>query len=186
MSSRSNLTRTAATFASKVLWKALDRSGRGIATGRPGGARRPRSQRPTSHPASDYPGDYAGAPTLTYAPKPDGKPDPGEIVWGWVPYEEDYSQGKDRPVLLVGRDDGWLLGLMLTSKDHDRDAEQERRAGRLWCDIGSGDWDPRHRNSEVRVNRVIRLSESSIRREGSVLPREEFELVAGAVRAAYK
>ncbi len=85
-----------------------------------------------------------------YAPRPDGRPDPGEIVWTWVPYEEDHSQGKDRPVLLVGRDGDWLLGLQLTSKDHDRDAEQERRAGRRWVDIGSGAWDRQGRPSEVR------------------------------------
>lgn len=137
------------------------------------------------HPASDYPGDFTGVPPLDYSPTPDGRPDPGEIVWGWVPFEEDHARGKDRPVLLVGRDGPWLLGLMLTSKDHDRDADQERRAGRLWCDIGTGDWDPRHRASEVRVNRVIRLSEHTVRREGAVLPRDRFDVVADAVRAAY-
>ena len=79
-----------------------------------------------------------GVPDLTYAPKPDGRPDPGEIVWTWVPYEEDHRQGKDRPVLLVGRDGPWLLALMLTSKDHDRDHAQEARQGRHWQDIGSG------------------------------------------------
>ena len=67
-----------------------------------------------------YPGDFRGAVSPRYSPDPDGKPDPGEIVWSWVPYEEDYSQGKDRPVLLIGHDGGWLLGLMLTSKDHDK------------------------------------------------------------------
>lgn len=148
--------------------------------------RRPASRHTdVRHPAADYPGDFVGVPPLDYAPRLDGRPDPGEIVWGWVPFEEDYAQGKDRPVLLVGRDGPWLLGLMLTSKDHHRDAEQERRAGRLWCDIGTGDWDSRHRDSEVRVNRVIRLSESAIRREGAILPREHFDAVAAAVRAAY-
>ena len=39
-----------------------------------------------------------------YSPSLDGDADPGEIVWTWVPFEEDHSQGKDRPVLLVGRD----------------------------------------------------------------------------------
>ena len=61
----------------------------------------------------------------SYEPHPDGEPDPGEVVWAWVPYEDDPSQGKDRPVLLVGRDGDVLLGLQLTSKDHDRDAEDE-------------------------------------------------------------
>ena len=39
----------------------------------------------------------------SYEPEADGQPDPGEVVLGWVPFEEDPSQGKDRPVLLIGR-----------------------------------------------------------------------------------
>ncbi|NHA67835.1 type II toxin-antitoxin system PemK/MazF family toxin [Phycicoccus flavus] len=143
--------------------------------------------RRTSAPAraaGAYPGDFTGSLDPTYAPEPDGEPDPGEIVWTWVPYEEDHSRGKDRPVLLVGRDGPWLLALQLTSKDHDRDEEQERRAGRLWVDIGSGAWDSRGRPSEVRVNRVLRIDPSAVRREGAVLPRERFDEVAAAVRAA--
>ena len=137
---------------------------------------------PSAHPP--YPGDYAGVPEMAYAPRADGLPDPGEIVWAWVPYEEDHTQGKDRPVLVVGHDGSWLLGLQLTSKDHDRDAEQERAAGRVWVDIGSGDWDEEHRPSEVRVNRVLRLDPAAVRREGSALPHDRFETVAAAVRAA--
>ena len=68
-----------------------------------------------------------GSPS-TYAPEIDGEPDPGEVVWAWVPYEEDPSQGKDRPVLVLDTDgDGWT-GLMLSSKDHDRDAADEAPA----------------------------------------------------------
>ena len=51
-----------------------------------------------------YPGDYRGPLTPRYSPNPDGRPDPGEIVWTWVPYEEDHSQGKDRPCLLYTSD----------------------------------------------------------------------------------
>jgi hypothetical protein len=134
-------------------------------------------------PRSAYPGDFAGVPDLTYAPQPDGRPDPGEIVWTWVPYEEDHLRGKDRPVLLVGRDGVWLLGLMLTSKDHDRDHVQEAREGRHWQDIGSGAWDRGGRPSEVRVDRVLRLDPAAVRREGAVLDRERFDQVAAAVRA---
>jgi hypothetical protein len=137
----------------------------------------------TAPPAgADYPGDWAGPLEPVYAPHPDGRPDPGEIVWTWVPYEEDHTRGKDRPVLLVGRDGPWLLALQLTSKDHDRDAEQERRAGRRWVDVGSGPWDSRGRPSEVRVNRVIRVDPAAVRREGAVLARERFDEVAAAVR----
>lgn len=117
---------------------------------------------------------------LTYAPKPDGRPDPGEIVWTWVPYEDDPAQGKDRPVLVVGRDGARLVGMMLTSKDHDRDAAQEARDGRFWLDIGSGPWDAQGRPSEVRVNRLIDVDPDAVRREGAVLDEPRFAAVLAA------
>jgi PemK-like, MazF-like toxin of type II toxin-antitoxin system len=129
-----------------------------------------------------YPGDFTGSLHPAYDPRPDGRPDPGEIVWTWVPYEEDHSQGKDRPVLLVGRDGPWLLALQLTSKDHD--GRPERRGGPRWVDIGAGPWDRQRRPSEVRVDRVVRVSPEAVRREGAVLGRERFELVAAALRDA--
>ena len=132
--------------------------------------------------ARRLPGDFTGTPDLAYAPKPDGRPDPGEIVWTWVPYEEDHRQGKDRPVLIIGRDGEWLLALMLTSKDHDRDHAQEARHGRHWQDIGSGAWDAKGRPSEVRVDRILRVDATAVRREGAVLDRERFDQVATAVR----
>ena len=122
----------------------------------------------------------------SYAPEADGEPDPGEVVWAWVPYEEDPSQGKDRPVLLIGRTvvDGaeYWAGLMLTSKDHDRDAADEARHGRFWMDVGSGEWDHEHRPSEVRLDRLITLRNDAIRREGSALPREVFDRVLAEAR----
>jgi hypothetical protein len=91
--------------------------------------------------------------SMEYTPTPDGRPDPGEIVWTWVAYEDDPSLGKDRPVLLVARAGEVLVGLMLTSQDHDRDAADEASFGRYWVDIGSGPWDAQGRPSEVRVDR---------------------------------
>lgn len=148
-------------------------------TARRGGRRRRLTGGP---PRGPYPGDYDGVPEMRYAPKPDGQPDPGEIVWAWVPYEEDHTQGKDRPVLIIGRDGRWLLGVHLTSKDHDRDEEQERRAGREWVDIGRGAWDRRGRPSEVRVNRILRIDPDAIRREGAVLSRDRWDQVVEGVR----
>jgi len=133
-----------------------------------------------------YPGDATRLPDTTYAPRPDGRPDPGEIVWTWVPYEEDHSQGKDRPVLIVGHDGDWLVALPLTSKDHDRDEGQERRSGREWVDIGSGSWDGRGRRSEVRVNRLVRVDPGGVRREGAVLPRDRYDEVVAAARAHHR
>ena len=118
----------------------------------------------------------------SYEPNPDGQPDPGEVVWAWVAYEDDPSQGKDRPVLLVGRDGNDLLGLQLTSKDHDRDAEDEARYGRHWMDVGSGDWDREHRDSEVRLDRLLRLPAAEVRREGAALDRQVFDAVVAAAR----
>lgn len=134
----------------------------------------PPSRRPAPRTAG-YPGDFEGTVTTTYAPDLDGEPDPGEIVWTWVPYEDDHSRGKDRPVLLVGHDGPWLLALQLTSQDHDRDAAQEARAGRIWFDVGTGPWDPAGRPSEVRINRVVRVHPDAVRREGAVLPRDRFD-----------
>ena len=122
------------------------------------------------------------SPVVSYAPHADGRPDPGEVVWGWVPYEDDASKGKDRPVLLVGRRDGQWLGLMLTSKDHDRDAADEARWGRHWMDVGTGGWDRRGRPSEVRLDRLLVLAPDALRREGAALDRRTFDRVVAAAR----
>jgi hypothetical protein len=121
-------------------------------------------------------------PSIAYAPRADGRPDPGEVVWGWVPYEDDPRRGKDRPVLLIGTDGGVLLGLMLTSKDHDRDADQEARWGRHWMDVGSGGWDRERRPSEVRLDRLLRLDPAAVRREGAALDPVVFRKVIDAAR----
>ncbi|MBO0608078.1 type II toxin-antitoxin system PemK/MazF family toxin [Myceligenerans salitolerans] len=145
----------------------------------PGGGGRGTQSPSTGNGA--YPGDYLGTLRPVYSPNLDGEPDPGEVVWTWVPYEEDHSQGKDRPVLLVGRDGKWLLGLQLTSKDHVRHGEQDGRGGRRWMDIGTGRWDRQGRPSEVRLNRVIRIAPDAVRREGDVLDKAIFDRVAAAL-----
>jgi hypothetical protein len=91
---------------------------------------------------------------------------------------EAHHRGKDRPVLVVGSDGPWLLALILTSKDHDRDAADEARWGRVWLDIGNGAWDKEGRNSEVRLDRVLRIDPRQVRREGSVIGEAMFNTVA--------
>ncbi|HEX4978174.1 MAG TPA: type II toxin-antitoxin system PemK/MazF family toxin [Nocardioides sp.] len=121
-------------------------------------------------------------PMTTYSPEIDGEPDPGEVVWAWVPYEDDPAQGKDRPVLVIGREGTALACLYLTSKDHDRDAEDEARWGRHWMDVGTGAWDREGRPSEIRLDRLLTLDESEVRREGAVMARETFDAVVAAAR----
>jgi hypothetical protein len=137
-----------------------------------------------SRRGAEYPGDFVGSVAVSYTPKLNRRPDPGEVVWTWVPYEEDFTQGKDRPVLLIGRDGDWLLGLMLTSKDHNRDAADEARWGRHWIDIGAGSWDSHGRPSEVRLDRVIRVDPRQVRREGAILDASRFDAVVSAARTA--
>lgn len=153
---------------------------------RPAPTRRPTSSRPAARTTTTPVGhvalpDFEERLTPIYAPDLDGDADPGEIVWTWVPYEDDPSQGKDRPVLVVGSSGPHLLGLMLTSKDHDRNAEREARHGRHWMDIGSGDWDAKRRESEIRLDRVLRIDPNEVRREGAVMPRALFDEVVASL-----
>ncbi|NHC43931.1 type II toxin-antitoxin system PemK/MazF family toxin [Motilibacter aurantiacus] len=133
------------------------------------GARTP----PTTVPARRHAGR-----TVSYSPRLDGRADPGEVVWAWVAYEDDPRQGKDRPVLVVGRQGATVLGLMLSSQ-HDRDGQ------RHWLALGPGTWDREGRPSWVRLDRVLAIDERSIRREGAVLDRRRFDAVAGELRTGY-
>jgi hypothetical protein len=118
----------------------------------------------------------------TYSPEIDGEPDPGEVVWAWVPYEDDPAQGKDRPVLVLACQGAMLVCLYMTSKDHDRDAEDEARYGRYWMDVGTGGWDSQGRESEIRLDRVLTIPESEVRREGAAMDEGMFDAVVAAAR----
>jgi hypothetical protein len=115
---------------------------------------------------------------IVYSPDLDGRADPGEVVWTWVTYEEDPTRGKDRPVLVVGRDHATLLGLMMSS-------QERHSADRSWVSIGSGSWDDDGRPSWVRLDRVLDVPEESIRREGAILERTIFDRVAARLRRDY-
>ncbi|MEU7554848.1 type II toxin-antitoxin system PemK/MazF family toxin [Streptomyces sp. NPDC044571] len=123
---------------------------------------------------------HAIGPVRTeYAPDPDGDPDPGEIVWTWVPFEENDGRGKDRPVLVVAREPGGrtLLAVQLSSKRHDNDRE--------WVPIGTGPWDSAGRESWVDVDRVLRVHEAGMRREACALDRVRFQLVVARLQERY-
>ncbi|MFT4124975.1 MAG: type II toxin-antitoxin system PemK/MazF family toxin [Gordonia sp. (in: high G+C Gram-positive bacteria)] len=133
--------------------------------------------RPTPRRTADV------ARKLVYAPNLDGDADPGEIVWTWVPFEDDPNQGKDRPVLVVGRDlhdddPDNVLGLMLSSKVHRRDDEN-------WLPLGAGAWDAQDRESFVRLDRVLVIDADEIRREGAILDKHAFLTVARELHGHY-
>ncbi|ARF54803.1 type II toxin-antitoxin system PemK/MazF family toxin [Streptomyces gilvosporeus] len=119
-----------------------------------------------------------GTVRTSYAPDHDGDPDPGEIVWTWVPFEENDGRGKDRPVLVVARESaGTLLAVQLSSKRHADDYD--------WVAIGVGPWDRAGRDSWVAVDRVLRVHPEGMRREACALDRGRFNLVVNRLRERY-
>ncbi|MBN3928447.1 type II toxin-antitoxin system PemK/MazF family toxin [Streptomyces verrucosisporus] len=122
--------------------------------------------------------DEVGAVRMAYAPDPDGDPDPGEIVWTWVPYEEMDGRGKDRPVLVVARETaGTLLAVQLSSRR--RDGQHD------WVPLGSGPWDRSGRDSWVDLDRVLRVHPQGMRREACALDRARFARVAHSLQRRY-
>ena len=107
---------------------------------------------------------------VAYAPARDGDADPGEVVWTWVPYEEDASRGKDRPVLVIGSWGEDVAALALTSRQHD---DRHHHALGVW-DQQDG------RPSWVKLDRVIRLDPDGIRRESVALDEPRFREVVRA------
>lgn len=122
----------------------------------------------------------------SYNPIMDGDADPGEVIWTWVPYQEDTSVGKDRPAVVIGAQGEGVYILQLTSKDHTRDAAQEAAAGRYWLDIGAGDWDSKGRPSEVRLDRALWVKATDVRREGAILPKATWQLIVDALEEHYR
>jgi hypothetical protein len=112
---------------------------------------------------------------VEYSPDLDGDADPGEVVWTWVPYEDDPTKGKDRPVVIIGRSGSDLAGVPLTSKDNGKAKGQDTVA------VGTGAWDRSGRPSYAKVDQLIVVRSSDVRREGSILDRTRFDAVVAGV-----
>jgi len=106
------------------------------------------------------PGDVRFA----YRPRhPDGHPDPGEVVWAHVPFEDNPKVGKNRPVLIVGRTkDGNLVGVQLTSKTH--------HPGSIPIE-----WGDKNIASHIRPERFIQVDKSNYFKEGSYIKKPKFQ-----------
>ncbi len=115
---------------------------------------------------------------ISYAPDADGDADAGEIVWTWVPYAEGDGRGKDRPVLVIGRQDAdHVYAVRLTSQPHDGEGG--------YIAIGSGAWDGRARASWVDIEQLYSVHRRGMRREAAALDLDRFVLVANALRRRY-
>jgi hypothetical protein len=154
------------------------------APARPSGSRTPSTTHPDLSPGQS--GSSAtvevdprgiGKVRMTYSPSRDGAPDPGEVVWTWVPFEERDGRGKDRPVLVVAAEPGGtFLAVQLTSKAH-QNAD--------FVPIGTGAWDSAGRPSWVNIDRVFRLHAPGMRRESTGLPAPSFATVETRLRQRY-
>jgi mRNA-degrading endonuclease toxin of MazEF toxin-antitoxin module len=107
---------------------------------------------------------------VSYDPHPDGKPDPGEVVWVWIPYEEDPTQGKDRPSIVIGTVGTDVAVVPMTSKHH---------PGQVV--VGPGSWDKHARQSEAKVDQIYVIPRADVRREGATLDRAVFDRVVAAI-----
>ncbi|KAA9087028.1 type II toxin-antitoxin system PemK/MazF family toxin [Microbacterium radiodurans] len=120
----------------------------------------------------------AGGLSLAYRPRPDVLPDPGEVVWARVPYAEDPSQGKDRPLLVLARADAessWAM--KLTSRPH---------AGhRDHLPLGAGEWDREGRPSWLDVDQIYLVPAGAIRRTAGAVDRSVYLRVAGQLAQRY-
>ena len=124
--------------------------------------------------APSFDAEFEGV-RVEYNPELDGEADPGEVVWTWVPWEEDPTQGKDRPVVIIGRRaTGMLVGVPLTSKQRHDEAQVA---------VGTGPWDRDGRPSYAKLDRVLDVDPEQIRREGAILSRRHFDDVAAGLRA---
>jgi hypothetical protein len=145
--------------------------------GAAGDAHPTRPGEPGGPDRGDATGPVIDGVEVDYAPELDGDPDPGEVVWAWVPYEEDANQGKDRPVLILGWDGDRLAGVPLSSKD-----PRHRHDARTRVPVGTGGWDRDRRPSWADAERLLRFAPNEIRREGSSIPRDRFDEVVARVR----
>nr|WP_179435490.1 type II toxin-antitoxin system PemK/MazF family toxin [Microbacterium pseudoresistens] len=115
---------------------------------------------------------------VSYSPDRDGDPDAGEIIWTWVPYAERDGRGKDRPVLVIGRQsDDRVYAVKLTSKSHDHDRD--------YLSIGSGSWDREGRESWVDIDQLYSVHHRGMRREAASLDRSRFDRVASILTGRY-
>lgn len=133
------------------------------------GRSRPREAAVVARPSENY------ARAIVYAPDMDGQADSGEIVWAPVRLTNSDGTPKERAVVVVGRQRQTLLGLLIS---HRTEHQNEPN----WVPIGATSYSRERVPSWVRIDRVIEVPESGIRRAGAVLPQKRFDIIAARLR----
>ncbi|KAB1502589.1 type II toxin-antitoxin system PemK/MazF family toxin [Corynebacterium sp. 320] len=117
------------------------------------------------------------ARTIIYAPDMDGQAEPGEVVWANLRFDK-VSAHEQRAVLLIGRNNHTLLGLLISS--HSQHANEHN-----WLPIGSGPWNDSTPESWIRVDKTLLIPETFILRRGTRMPERRFERIAARLREDY-
>jgi len=101
-----------------------------------------------------------------------------------APCAADPTQGERRPVRVIRTDGRWRLALTLTSRDNVPggvgDVRDDER-GTPYINVGTGDWDSQGRPSEIRLDRIIRIEPTAVRREGAIMPMDRFSRIVEAI-----
>ena len=127
-----------------------------------------------------YPGDFVGTPTMEYSPSAGWQTGSrrDRVDLGAVRGQPPQGQGSSRSADRSGR-------TMAARRDADHQAAPW--GGRQAADCAdsrrssaSAPWDRQQRPSEVKVDRIIRVKPSRIRREGAAIDASRFALVADA------
>ena len=84
----------------------------------------------------------------------------------------------ERALVVIGRTGDHVLGLITSPNPEHADDEK-------WLDIGSGPWDEQGRRSWLRLDKVIKVAETAIRRQGAVIPLGRFNRIASRLRNEY-
>ena len=108
----------------------------------------------------------------------DGQADPGEVIWVWIQPNLPGHPARERAMVVVGRSQHLLLGLLISPNPEHANEDN-------WIDIGSGGWDVAGRQCWVRLDKILEVPESTIRRQGAIMPKSRFERIAQRLRSDY-
>ena len=108
----------------------------------------------------------------------DGQADPGEVIWVWIQPNLPGHPARERAMVVVGRSQHLLLGLLISPNPEHANEDN-------WIDIGSGGWDVAGCQCWVRLDKILEVPESTIRRQGAIIPKSRFERIAQRLRSDY-
>lgn len=116
--------------------------------------------------------------SVFFTPDMDGQVDSGEVVWVCTPGETAHCAPQERAILVIARTRTEVIGLLISPNPQHTTEDN-------WLEIGTGEWDEDGRECWIRMDRVIEVPETQIRRQGTLFPPRRFERIANQLRTEY-